>query len=203
MMATKESFTFLVAAHAGVSIERASRASDAVLAAIGAYLSAPFLELVAEELPPGLARALRAGSGLAAPIDERVLDPGATAGQARELIASVCRALAEDLSNDALTALRRSLPPEIAELLTPPAPEAPRRAAPGAHRETLAEGRPGSRRSLSEGQSGGAHTDSVRAENPHMATKLSSATGSTQERRGETLAEGHAGPSHRLAGAAR
>ena len=150
MMASKESFVFLVAAHAGVSIEHASRATEAVLAGVGAFLSAPHREFVADELPPGLARALRAGTGVAAPIDERVLQPGTTAGQARELVASVCRALAEDLSTEALLAIRRSVPPEIAAFLAPPAPEAPHRAAPGAHRETLAEGRPGSSRAVSE-----------------------------------------------------
>lgn len=202
-MASKEDFVFLVAAHAGVSVERAARATEGVLAGIGAYLTVAHREFVADELGPGLTRALHAGTGLEAPLDERVLEPGTTAGQARELIASVCHALAEALSAQALLGVRRCTPPEIAEFLVPGAPEAPRRAAPGAHRETLAAGRPGSRHPASEARPDRTHPESVAAANPHAATKLSSTTGSTQERLGETFAGGHLDSAQTIAGSRR
>lgn len=66
---------------------------------------------------------------------------------------------------------------------------------------TLADGRPGGTRTLSEGRPGSRHPisearptqrqqHSVEDDNPHGDTKVSSATGLTQEREHETLAEG-------------
>jgi uncharacterized protein (DUF2267 family) len=203
MIANKDDFLSHVAGHAGISLDRAERAVHAVLSGLGAYLAAPARQLVAGELPPPLAAALLADVGLAAPIEERVLEPGTTAGQARELVASVCRVLAEELSADAVLALRAGAPPALAALLAEPAPEEPPHAGPAARRQTLAAGRPGSLHPASEARSPGTQTDSVAAENPHAATKLSSTTGSTQERRHETLAEGHLGSGRPLAGTRR
>ncbi len=68
-----------------------------------------------------------------------------------------------------------------------------------ASRGTLAEGRPGSAHPLSEARPERAQSQSVaRADNPHGDTKLSSATGLTQEREGETLATGHLGSNRPL-----
>lgn len=203
MIANTDDLVSHVAAHAGVSAARAERATHAVLSGIGAYLSAPCRQLVAAELPPALAAALLAGDGPEIPIIARVLEPGLTAGRAHELLASVCRVLVEELSAEAVLALRVGAPPGISALLAPAAPEAPPRAAPGAHRETLAAGRPGSRHPVSEARPPGTQTGSVAAENPHAATKLSSTTGSTQERRHETLAEGRPGAAHPLDGSRR
>jgi uncharacterized protein (DUF2267 family) len=181
-----------VAAHAGVSQDRAARAIRAVLSGIGAYLDAPHRELVADELPPALAGAVRAGDRVAVPLDERVLDPGTTAAQARELIASVCRVLVEELSREAVRAVRAEAPPELAALLVPGGAEAPPRPAGSSRRETLAAGRPGSHHPVSE-QRPRAQPDSVAAANPHATTKLSSAAGSAQEGRRDTLASGQPG----------
>ncbi len=200
MTARQEQLLSHIAAHAGVSTDLAQRAACAVLSGLGAYLSASGRQLVADELPPELAAALLAADGLATPIDERLLAPGITAGRARELIASVLRVLAEELSDEAVRALRGGAPPELAALLAPPTREAPARAAPGAHRETLAAGRPGSHHPVSEARPQRTHADSIAAANPHDATKLSTAAGSTQERRRETLAEGRPGTDHPIGG---
>ena len=192
-----------IAAHAGASTDVTRRATAAVLAGLGAHLSAAGRQLVAEELPPELAAALLAGDRLATPIDERVLAPGITAGRARELIASVLRVLAEELSAEAVAALRGAAPPELAPLLEPPPREARPATAASARRETLATGRPGSQHPVSEARPQRAHTGSVATGNPHEATKLSSAAGSTQERRQETLAEGHPGAERPIAGSHR
>lgn len=132
MIATQDLISH-VAAHAGVSPDMAERALRAVLSGIGAYLSVPHRQLAADELPPALAAALLAPTGRAQPIDERLLEPGITAGRARELIASVCRVLTEELSGEALHAIRASAPPVLATFLAPPAPAAP----------PFAEGQPG------------------------------------------------------------
>lgn len=200
---TSNDFISHVADHAGAPADRAGRATRAVLAGIGSYLSASHRQLIADELPPALATALLADPGVGTPIAERVLAPGITAGRARELIASVCRVLAEELSAEAVRALRGCLPPDLAALLEPAARERTARIAPGARRETLAAGHPGSRQPASEASAQRTQTESIAAENPHAATKLSSTAGSTQERRHETLAEGRPGSARSIADARR
>ena len=204
MIGSEEDLISHVAAHAGVFADRAARAVHAVLAGLGAYLGEADRQLVGSELPPAIGAALHAGGGLATPIEERVREPGSTAGEAWELVASVCRVLAEELSAEAVAAVRDRAPASIAALLAAPGRDAPRHAAPAAHRDTLAAGRPGSRHPVSEAPASRAQTGSVAGEaNPHGATKLSSTPGSTQERRHETLAEGHPGADHPLTGSRR
>jgi len=200
MIASKDDFVSHVAAHAGISADRAERATLAVLAGLGASLSAPSRQLVASELPEALAAALLVGEGLAIPIEERVIEPGTTVAQARELIASVCRVLAEELSIEAGLAVRDGAPAAIGALLVPPAREELAYAAVSVRGERLAAGRPGSRHPVSEAHPQGAQTGSIAADNPHAESKLSSATGSTQERLHESLAEGRPGPAHSIAG---
>ena len=194
-----EDFCSHVAAHAGVSAARAEHATHVVLAGIGSHLSATHRQLVAEELPPQLAGWLNESVGRTeAPIEERVLVPGMSAGQTRELVASVCRVLAEELSVDAQQALQVSLPPPVAAWLTPGAPAASR--PPSSDRtDTLATGRPGSHHPVSESAAERRHGDSIAAANPHDDTKLSSAHGTTQERDETTLAEGRPGPARGIA----
>jgi uncharacterized protein (DUF2267 family) len=163
-----------VAAHAGVSQPLAEHALREVVTGAGAYLTRSSRQLIAEELPAELGEALEAGAADKTPIEERVQVPGLTAGEHRELVASVCRVLAEELSNEAIDALTRSLPPGIAKLLVPSSPDVPR--ASTLHR----------------------HSASVAHPNPHGETKLSSTEGTTQEREHETLAEGHPGPRRTL-----
>jgi hypothetical protein len=71
--------------------------------------------------------------------------------------------------------------------------EPPPRPVPDRRRDTLAEGRPGSHRPLSEGPGRGAQRGSIAEDNPHADTKLSSASGARQEHRRDTLAEGRPG----------
>jgi uncharacterized protein (DUF2267 family) len=188
-----DTFIVHVAGHAGVSIERAERVTRVVLSGLGSYLTPAARLFVADELPAPLGLALREVSGVAVPLEERVLEAGITAGRARELVASVCRVLAEELSTDALTALRAGLPPLLAGLLETPArgvamrPTEPRRNA------TLATGRPGSCHPISESRPIGHQAGSVAEANPHGGAKLSSSLGMTQERRHETFAEGQPG----------
>lgn len=201
MIATIDDFTSHVVAHAGVATPLAERVSLIVLAGIGGYLAPSARQLVASELPPALGAAVVAGSGLATPIEARVRAVEPNVGHARELIASVCRVLAEALSSEALGAVHAAVPASLAALFEPAStsevPPPPVLARP---RETLAEGRAGSHDPVSEARAPGAQRDSVAAGNPHAATKLSSTTGSTQERHHETIAEGRQGRASPIAG---
>ena len=203
MIATIEDFTSHVAAHAGVDGALAERVSRAVLAGIGGSLTPAGRQLVAEELPAGLGAAL-ADCRPAMSIEDAVRALGTTPGHARELIASVCRVLVEELSGQAVAVLRRAAPAGLAALLAEPeAGELPSPPAPEPRRDTLAGGRPGSHHPVSEARAPGGHGESIAANNPHAATKLSSSTGATQERRHETLAEGHPGTPSPLSGSRR
>ena len=208
MIVTTEDFTSHVVAHAGVATGFAARVTRVVLAGIGGYLSPGGRQLVAGELPPALGAVVLAGSDLARPLEEHVLalDPdlpnlGPNLGHARELIASVCRVLVEELSTDALGAIRAAVPSTLAALLEPSTTsEAPPQAASGRPRDTLAEGHPRSHHPVSSAHGAGVQSESIAAGNPHAATKLSSTTGSTQERHHETIAEGRPGSPHRSPG---
>jgi uncharacterized protein (DUF2267 family) len=202
MTATTDDLCSHVAAHAGVPLTLAEQATRAVLAGIGGTLTPAGRELVADELSAGLGAAILAAGSPATSIEDQLRGLGATAGQARELVASVCRVLVEELSSEAVDALRVGVPATLAALLVAPARDEPvPRPAPAGARDTLAEGRPGSHHPLSEapGRAGldrapsGPQRGSIADDNPHGPTKLSSATGSAQERRRETLAEGHPG----------
>lgn len=202
MIATTDDFISHVADHAGVSAALAERVVRAVLTGIGGYLSAAERQFVADELPAALGAAILTGSDRATPIEERVLAFDPSIGHARELIASVCRVLVEELSTEALAAIRAVVPVALASLLAapttseaPPPPPASERP-----RDTLAGGRPGSHHPVSDTRGPGVHSESIAAGNPHAATKLSSTTGSTQERHRETLAEGRPGFPRPLAG---
>jgi uncharacterized protein (DUF2267 family) len=194
------SFVSHVAGHAGVSSDRAEGVTRVVLNGLGAYLTPAYRQLVADELPAPLGEALLDSAGVAVPIEERVLGPGVTAGRTHELVASVCRVLAEELSTRALVALRAAVPIGIASLLATPSPELADAPPDRRRYETLADGRPGSRHPISDAPPTRWQTGSVSAANPHAATKLSSTPGTTQERRRETLASGRPGSAHSLAG---
>lgn len=163
-----------VAAHAGVSQPLAELALRAVVTGAGAYLTPASRQLIAEELPAELGEALEAGAHDKAPVEARLQVPGLTPGEHRELLASVCRVLAEELSHEAIDALTSSLPRSIAALFVPSSPDVPR--ASTLHRQTASVSNP----------------------NPHGETKLSSTEGTTQERERDTLAEAHPGPRRTL-----
>ncbi len=193
MIPTTEMFVQHVAGHAGVPDARAAEAARIVLSGLGAHLAPGPRQLIADELPPALGAAVLEDRGVALPIDEALLGPHTTAAQAHELIASVCRVLAEELSTEALARLRAALPPGLATLFAPSAePAEPPPHAPEPRRSaTLASARPGSRHPLSEAQPRTGQVDSVGADNPHGDSKVSSAH-SEDLSRGE-LAAGHPG----------
>ena len=194
------SFVSHVADHAGVSRDRAEGVTRAVLRGLGGYLAPAYRQLVADELAAPLGAALFDNRGVTVPIEEWVIDPGITAGQAHELIASVCRVLAEELSTRTRLALRAAAPSGIASLLATPSPELTGAPPDRRRYETLAGGRPGSRHPISDVPATRSQTGSVSAANPHAATKLSSTPGMTQERSRETFASGRPGSELPLAG---
>jgi uncharacterized protein (DUF2267 family) len=116
----------------------------------------------------------------------------------------VCRVLGALLSAGALRRLSQHVPLLAREFKAAPAPQmiqcAEHLRSAAAPEHTLAAGRPGSSRplsdarpdpgqTLSEGRAERAHAHSVaRSDDPHGDTKLSSARGLTQEREGESLA---------------
>jgi hypothetical protein len=143
---------------------------------IGGHLTPAFRQLVAEELPDPLSTLVRSAVDDRTPIGDRVQVNGMSPGQTRELVASVCRVLAEEMSAEALEAMTTSLPGSIATLFVPSSPEVHHEPAPLLHRQTNWIGEP----------------------NPHGETKLSSAPGTTQEREHETLAEGRPGAKRKI-----
>lgn len=189
-----------VAGHAGIGRDEAERAALAVMSGIGAYLPDWARRLVAAELPSELGDALITGRSVALPLEELAIARGAPPHQAHELVAAVCHVLSEELSDDALVALQAALPAELARQLAPPASELTGPPAEQRGGTTLAAGRPGSAHPISDTPAPEHHRDSVADPNPHGASKLSSAEGTTQEREHETLAEGEPGPDHPLAG---
>jgi hypothetical protein len=83
-------------------------------------------------------------------VEQRVLEPAMSLSRAVELIASVCKVMSEELSEDVLLRLRAELPSDLAQRLTAPAA--------GYHAVGAAP----------------APRDTVREPNPHGAAKLSS-----------------------------
>lgn len=199
MTATTDDLCSHVAAHAGVPIALAERATRTVLEGMGGTLTPAGREIVADELPAGLGAAILAGGSLATPVEDHVVALGVGLGQARELIASVCRVLVEELSSEAVDALRVGVPTALAALLVEPVTdEPPLRPALDPRHDTLADGRPGSQHPLSAAPGRGAQPGSIADDNPHAVTKLSSTAGSNQERHRETLSEGRPGARYPL-----
>jgi uncharacterized protein (DUF2267 family) len=137
-----------VSAHAGIGHDPTWRVTHTVMSAIGAYLSPATRELLADELGPAFGAAVRRGeASKGIPVEQHVLEPWMTLAGATELIACVCRVLAERLSDEVLAALRDELPAPLSARLVPSDPERSRREI--SHgQSTLAEGRPGSKRPL-------------------------------------------------------
>lgn len=172
--------------------------AKATLATLGERLPDEESRTLAELLPDRMGMALRvrkqpSSFDLAEFFDRVRQREGTSLGFAREHAQVVCRVVGEVLSEDALRAFDRVLPEPFAELFHPPASdEEPAEyglAKVAQHHHSLATGRPGSQHPLSESRPERAHTHSVAREaNPHVDTKLSSATGMTQERAEESLA---------------
>ena len=118
-----------------------------VLASLSSYLTPAQRELIAEELPAELASAFVSVNDPPTPIES---EESKSASHARELVASVCYVLAEELSVEALEALRSAVPPELAPLFADPDPEAQLTLPVATTNDTLATGKPGSRRPIAE-----------------------------------------------------
>ena len=179
-----------IEAHVGSSTE-VRPVTVGVLAWIGSCLWPRERDLVADELPAGLAAAVRRADGLTMTLD----------GHRREIVASVCRVLAEELSSEANQLLQRALPIALRELFVAGAPDGEEPSHVELARSSLAEGRPGARTPLSEAHPTRVQRGSVVAEpNPHGATKLSSTPGKAEERKHATLAGGRPGSERPLSG---
>lgn len=140
-----------VAAHAGVPMPLAEYSLRAVVTGMGAYLSPDSRRLIAEELPAPLVGAIESAIDDRRPIEDRVQLTGMSPSETRELIASVCRVLAEELSDDAVHILIASLPEKISTMFVRASADVQRASL--HHRQTHSVGNP----------------------NPHGDTKLSSA----------------------------
>ncbi|MBZ4417379.1 DUF2267 domain-containing protein [Myxococcus sp. RHSTA-1-4] len=204
---THDEFLSRLAERAGLrDTEEAARTARAVLGVVGTRLDRRDLQLLTEDLPAPISELLRSDTpGQDFDLKElyaRVAGrEHVRPGFAMEHTGIVCQVLAEALSEGTLHRLHENLPAPLAGLFTP---REPRERFEYVHldpaRGTLAEGRPGSRHPLSESRPERTHTHSVaRSDNPHGDTKLSSASGLTQEREHETLATGHprTGPTRR------
>ncbi|MCP3142293.1 DUF2267 domain-containing protein [Pyxidicoccus xibeiensis] len=199
---THAEFLSRVAERAGLAdAEDAARTVRAVLEVVGERLGRRELQALAEDLPTPLGALLRDGThgqdfDLAELYARVARREHVRPGFAVEHTGIVCQVLAEALSDGALHQLREALPEPLAALFMP-----------RAHRErfeyvhldpvhhhTLAEGQPGSQHPVSRARAERAHTHSVaRSDEPHADTRLSSASGLTQERERETLATAHPG----------
>jgi uncharacterized protein (DUF2267 family) len=146
MITRTDDLVDLVAFHAGIPAEPSERALRSVLGTIGAHLRDGNRQRFADELPPDLAVAL-AEDGPYVPVGE-------------ELLASVCRALSEEISHESVRAIRDDVPESIARYFAAGvSSERTRDFVPIGH--VLASAKPG-------------HAHSVAAENPHGDRKLSS-----------------------------
>lgn len=126
-------------------------------------------------------------------------------GSALEHATAVCECFGRLLPADVARRLHADLPGELAALLelrqAPLPPQRPSHERSEAAPATLADGRQGSATPLSSGRPDRAQTHSVAANaDPHGETKLSGARGLTQERLGDSFAEGRSGPRRTVAG---
>jgi uncharacterized protein (DUF2267 family) len=209
MMATEEELLDKIVALAGLDTTReAERALRATLAALGELLPEKERRAFADALPSRLGMVLEMRKhhgpfGLEEFFGHVQRREVTSAGFAREHAQVVCRVLGEALPDDARARLERAVPAEYVDLFrgvsrdTAPPPTHP--VEPGARHHSLATGKPGSRHPVSEAHPDSAHTHSLaREDDPHGDTKLSSASGLTQERLDESLATNVPDPSRRI-----
>jgi uncharacterized protein (DUF2267 family) len=197
-----------VALHTGLDGAQAGRVTEAVIDALGELVTTDEAHAIAAALSPGLAQLLLVGVGRDPHGDVESLVAGVAWREnvpksiALEHVTAVLSAIAARLPGEAQLRLKADLPRDIASLLTRSTPEGhparlerTRRHPP---RPTLATGKPGSAHPISEARAGLPHTHASGNPNPHAETKLSSASGTTQEQAHETLAEGSPGPKRPL-----
>ena len=171
---TSEDFLAHVAGHAGVTLERANIATSVVLSTLGHYLTEGRRQEIAKELPAPWAAALCAPRSTSLPLEEALLVRGENVAHARELVASVCHVLAEELSDDALGWLRRAVPIDLAVRLGRPARERVSDDVVAGMRDTIARAKPGSHHPIADTPADRTQSQSIANPNPHGDTKLSS-----------------------------
>ncbi len=192
-----------VSQHAGCSEDAdARRAISATLSALSEFLTGGEATTLGHQLSSDWAAALLPATG-PRPFERDAFyqavarREGVAIGVALEHAHAVCGALADLLDGDTNILLRTWLGAEGTALFSAPT-HGPAPARPvhtdTPRRNTLAEGRPGSRHPMSESPPPAAHEHSVAEKNPHEDSKISSARGTTQEGIGQTLAEGKPGP---------
>ncbi|HVW28061.1 MAG TPA: DUF2267 domain-containing protein [Polyangiaceae bacterium] len=188
----------------------AEAAVVATLEALGAALTSDERRSLASQLPEELRELLDTAREHAPELNaERFYalvqrHEKVRAGRAREHAQIVCRVVSEVLTEDEFLSLTRHVP-WLELLLRPPDPSEPAPALEMLRRRdptnTLAGGRPGSRSPLATARPDRTQSQSVAAtDEPHRDTKISSSSGTTQERERETLASGRPGSKRPLAG---
>ena len=193
----------------GLKAPDASLAARATLAALGERIEYEKRSVITRELPDELATIFRARKyrgtfGLTEFFARVRSREKVSLGFAREHAEVVCRVLGELLSEAATHTLDRVLPEPFAALFRTPNPgESPAdyRVARSARHHTLATGAPGSLHPVSESRPRDASGHSVAERNPHGETKLSSATGLTQERLDQSLATAKPDERRKISGA--
>lgn len=196
----------------GIGADEVEKAVQAVFSALGALLTADETAALAAQIPVPLAQWMRAVprertmglDDLYARVAERLRIP---VPRALEITTATCRALAVQLRPDVRDRLVAHLGPSTGRLFEVPHEGTPSQRPlhlsgppPSGEGRTLATGRPGSLRPLSEAHAETAHAHSVaRSDDPHADSKLSTASGLTQEILHETLADGKPGPSRKVA----
>jgi uncharacterized protein (DUF2267 family) len=201
----RDAFVTAVAERIGsATAAEAERAIVATLEALSQRMLHIDINVVADRLPKDFSAALRRHCGTeeefgAHELYARVAQTeDLQLGFGMEHVQVICQLLARQLDTDGLAHLRLRMPDDILALfdfdradsdssLRPAAVPA----VPEPRRNTLARGRPGSERPLSEGAAISAHTDSIaRSDDPHGDTKLASTTGLSMQRRHEDVASG-------------
>lgn len=198
-----------IALRAPLSQAQAQRAADATLWTLARRLPRNVVESLDEELGSVLSQQLsQAGSTDDVSVNglyrEARIRESVDLMRATEDVQVVCAALARELAPELRERVVRALPSEFAQLFEPREfGEAPPHVGYG---RSLADARPGSPHSLSQGRAGSRRplsegtadrTQRGAVGDPERDTKLSSAKGLTQEREGDSLAEGHPGRTDR------
>lgn len=181
----------------GASASDARRAVTATLPVLAESLAPRDRDALRAALGPSLGGSLHAGpyagafdaDELFARVTKR---EHVTGGFAREHAEVVLVELFAALAPELRSHLARELHPSVGALLAPPAhgePPPHEHPAPPAFAHSLATGRQGSANPLATAAPPGAQSHSVvREDNPHADSKMSSASGLTQERLEESLA---------------
>ncbi|NUP11419.1 MAG: DUF2267 domain-containing protein [Polyangiaceae bacterium] len=183
------------------TLTEARSAAAAVVGALGDFLARDEAEAVARVVPSDLSALLHSharGTPPPATLDTVARDvedrEEIPFGFAIEHTLAVCEAIGARLAPDARQRLVSDLPADLGRAFRRRELGRPTRRShertQSEPRRTLAEGNPASLHPLSEAAPKGAQSGSVAEPNPHADTKLSSARGLTQERFGDTLAEG-------------